>query len=512
MSKKVPGLPAPAFLNRESEDFIGFQKTLELFKPLSVFAKKEFSRLRALSAEELKENFEFLHKVEKCGGKRQRIEKILEDFHEISASLEAIGNLKATSVDLFEVKRFIHHHRLLIQATSCLEDYFEALDDLWEMLSPEGSASYAFSPSNDEIKARIRECSALQRKISSLYEKQAKKVEENYGVKLNGRKFVLERRKSALLLSSELLMVEKEGLRTYTFVLRPTSEISELEDKLVTAEEALKKAQDLEVKRLTKLFSEHVERINKEIEKIVKLDIAMAKLRALDLSWTYPCFGERIELRKAFHPTIKAEVEGSGFKYAELNGEFHQGLTMIFGPNMGGKTTVLKTIGLVCALAMYGFLVPVEYALLPIVRWVRYVGSEEGKDGLSKFAQQMSNMKEALTLKGRGVLLADEFGSGTNPYEGEALATALAEYLKDRQTFSVMVTHYREAIESVDCRKYTMGRLRFDGNIALENIFALVDHTLRAGMDVKMGDAIKLAEIIGIPEHIYLRAKEILRS
>ncbi len=507
----MPGLPAPAFLNRQSEEFVSFKKVIEFFKPKSVFAKKVFMHLRPLLFEELKENFDFLKKVEKCEGERKKAEGVLEDFHEITASLKAVENVRATSVDLFEIKRFVHHHKLLAQI-ECLDGFFEPLNDVWNALSPTQSASYAFSPTSEEIRLHLRTCSVLQKKISNLYKAQSLKAEKLYGVKVEGKKFVLERRKGMKLLSSNLFVVEREGLNSYTFALRPTNEIIELEHRLLEEEKSLKSAQEKEVKRLCGYLSKRVEKIRNEISKIVKLDMALAKLRSLKNGWSYPSFGDVLWLEDAFHPLIKNEVEEMNLKYEYLNGEFFKGLTMIFGPNMGGKTTVLRTIGLISSLAMYGFLVPAKRALLPVINWIRYIGNEEGKDGLSRFAKQMYETKKALELEGKGVILIDEFGSGTNPYEGEALASALAEYLEREDNFSIMVTHYRKAIEAVDCEKYTMGRLKFDEDITLENISAFVDHTLKKGVDVKLGDAIKLAEIIGIPEKIMRRARDVLIS
>ncbi len=512
MMRKVPESFTPAFLDLETERFLSFQEVVNAFKPLSLFGKKEFLHIKPLEDDKVKQAYEFMKKIEKCQ-QRERIEHILSDFHEISSSLNAVERGNSTVIDLFEIKRFIHHHRILKEMTqNCLDGYFSSLEDVWKLLDPQKSASYAFSPFNAEIERLTKECLNLQSKIKILYQKVAKKLEEKYNVKVKDGKFVLPRRKAKELLLSSLIMVEREGIQSYTFALRPTDEILKLEKKLLDCEEKLKNSQNDEIKRLSIMISHNVERLKAERRKIAEFDLSLAKLRGLKWGWTYPTFSSSIEMKSAFHPQVKKKVEEMGYEYTNLDGTFERGLTMIFGPNMGGKTTTLKTIGLLCALASYGFLVPAKSAVLPKVKWIRYIGSQEENDGLSKFARQIDLTARSLSLPQNGLILIDEFGAGTNPYEGEALASALATSLAKRKDFSVMVTHYRKTIENVECKKYTLGRLNFEGGITIENLFSKIDHHLVNGAHVKLGDAIKLAEILGLPCDIIENASKNLLS
>ncbi len=511
MIRKTPEQSAPAFFDEQTKKFTSFEKIINSFKPLSIFAKKDFLHLQPLNEEELKTNYDFLKKVEKCEKSRNKIEHILSDFHEISASLQSLERGTSTSVDIFEIKRFIHHHKILKELTdNCLEGYFASLQDIWEILDPQNSASYAFAPFNETIEKLTKKCVKLQSKIGALYEIQAEKVEKAFGIKVKDRKFILKRRKSKEILSSDLVMVEREGIQSYTFVLRPTDEILSLERELSDCENALKIAQDKEVKRLCDTLSQHVERLKEEKRKISEFDLSLAKLRGLKWGWIYPKFDSKMDIRFAFHPEIKHSVEEMEYTYTPLNGVFEKGLTMIFGPNMGGKTTTLKTIGLLCALASYGFLVPAKSVVLPHIKWIRYIGSDEGNNGLSKFAKQMDSMAKTISFPQNGLILIDEFGAGTNPYEGEALATALAKELNRRNDFSIMVTHYRKTIEDVKCKKYTMGRINFENEITSENVYSKIDHHLIDGAKVELGDAIKIAKILGLPDSVIEVAKRLL--
>ncbi|GEM_PF-1610810 len=509
--KEAPGQSAPAFFDEKTENFLLFRDVIQKYKPISVFGRKAFLRLKPLGSEELKEHFNFLSKIKRCENDRLRIEHILEDFHEVVESLKMIEIGRATQVDLFELKRFVHHHALLKSLIQKhIPDYLHSLDDLWRILDPQNSGSYAFAPQNQEISILTKKCESIQFEISKLYHERAEEIKFRFGILPKDKRFIINRRDAKILLNSDLVMVEREGIKSYTFIIRPTDKILALEDELLNLENQLKDAQNQEVKRLIKEVAKHTDRIRNEIIKIADLDIAFAQLRSLRDKLVFPEFDSRIDLKDAFHPLILESVKLDGFEYTPLTGSFQKGLTMIFGPNMGGKTTTLRTVGLVCAMAMYGFLVPTCQATVPQIDWIRYIGITPGVDGLSGFATQITAMAETFNMKGRGLILVDEFGVGTNPYEGEALATALADTLAKSSNFSIMVTHYRKAIESVKCKKYTMGRLNFDGKISAENVRAKIDHHLVNGAVTKLGDAIKLSEILGLPNEVIKKARKIL--
>lgn len=501
----------PTFFDERTESFLTFSEIVEKYKPLSAFGKKEFLSLKPLNEKEIELHFNFLARVRKCEESRQRIEHILEDFHEISASLKALDLGSADDVDLFEIKRFIHHHKILRSLIEkYLPNFLDPLDDLWNILDPQNSGSYAFAPYNKRISILTKKCDYLQVQISLLYKKQAEKIKEKFGILPEDKRFVVSRKNAKSILGCDLVMVERKGIKSYTLGIRPTDEILSFQSELSELEESLRKSQNEETKRLSDEMSKSVDRIREELSKISSLDIALAQLRALKDGYTFPKFNSYMELTDAFHPLVQENVKKNGFSYTPLGGKFDKGLTMIFGPNMGGKTTVLRSVGLVCALAMHGFLVPSRNAILPKIDWIRYVGISKGKNGLSTFAAQMDAMAKVFRMKGQGLILVDEFGAGTNPYEGEALATALAKELDRRNDFSIMVTHYRKTIEDVRCKKYTMGRINFEDEITAENVYSRIDHHLIDGAKVQLGDAIRLAKILGLPSEVVEKANEFL--
>ncbi len=510
---KAPERAAPAFFDEETQRFLSFSEIISHYRPLSVFGKKAFSNLTNISPTELERHFGFLAEVRKCEDLRARLEHTLEDFHEISESLRLIGINRATQVDLFEIKRFIHHQRILRGLVErCGLDLFGDFQEMWDLLDPQGSASYAFSPQNTEIGRLSGECGVLQSKLSSMYRKRFETIGERFGIFPKDRRFVTDRKSASEMIDSDLVMVEREGLRSYTLVVRPTEEIIDLESKLTDLEDDLHEAQNKEISRLSGILANRLDLFREEINGIAGFDLALAQLRAINEGWTFPKFDSAIDLEDAFHPIVSEAVKNDGFEYTKLNGRFDEGLTMVFGPNMGGKTSVLKTIGIVCSLAMHGFPVPARYSVLPFIDWVRYIGVTSGTVSLSSFAAQMDSMANSMNLGGRGLILVDEFGSGTNPYEGEALAAALGFILSKSKNFSVIVTHFRKAIETVDCKKYTVGRLDLAGEVTAQTVRSKIDHSLVDGSQITTGDAIKLARVLGLPKEVTDLAEELLKD
>ncbi len=369
---------------------------------------------------------------------------------------------------------------------------------LWTLLDPQKSGSFSFSPQNSLIDEMEKRYLDLAKKINDLYKKQVGLIAQKFGIRIDDKRFVIEKEKGIPLVNSNLVMIEREGSKTYTLVVRPTEEMISIQDEMSDLEERLKGEREKEVKRLSLEIKRWIPYIKDEISKITKFDLAFSKVKAINDGYTFPHFGDDIELMGAFHPVIAKDIAN----YTPLDGSFTCGLTIIFGPNMGGKTTTLKTIALSCALGAYGFLVPAKYAKLPKTDWIRYIGISSDHTDLSTFANQIEKVSKVLKMSGKGIILIDEFGAGTNPYEGEALTQALAEYLSRRNHLSIMITHFKRVIEKTNCPKYMIGRINFDDEINVKNINSKIDHHLTKDFSIKYGDAIKIASIFGFPSEI----------
>jgi Mismatch repair ATPase (MutS family) len=133
---------------------------------------------------------------------------------------------------------------------------------------------------------------------------------------------------------------------------------------------------------------------------------------------------------------------------------------VITGANMGGKSLTLKTLLLNVTLAQLGFFVFADYVSLPVLDYIYMIMDDlqSVNRGLSSFGAEIKALDEAidLSLSGRGLIVMDELARGTNPQEGKAIVNAVVRFLNDKDTFSVISTHY----DSIDLKDVVQYRVR----------------------------------------------------
>ena len=177
---------------------------------------------------------------------------------------------------------------------------------------------------------------------------------------------------------------------------------------------------------------------------------------------------EEYEVIRGFHPILQARAQGSVVPF-DLRMEPGERTLLISGPNTGGKTVLLKAIGLISLLAQSGIVPPVDVGTrLPVFREVfADIGDEQSIEAsLSTFSAHLKNLREALEgAAWESLVLTDEIGSGTDPVEGGALATAVLVELTRRSCFTVATTHLGQLkLLAAEERGIVNASLQFDAD------------------------------------------------
>lgn len=196
---------------------------------------------------------------------------------------------------------------------------------------------------------------------------------------------------------------------------------------------------------LTNLLKPISTYLKRDLDLISKLDFINAKAKlAIDMDASLPILADEVNLRFAKHPLIE--------KTKAIPNNIYVGkdftTLVITGPNTGGKTVTLKTVGIICAMAQSGLYIPaLDGSKVKVFDniFVDIGDSQSIEESLSTFSSHMINIIEITKkITSKSLVLVDELGSGTDPAQGATLAIALLEYFHNKGAFTIATTHYQE--------------------------------------------------------------------
>lgn len=275
----------------------------------------------------------------------------------------------------------------------------------------------------------------------------------------------------------------------------------------------LKIEENLEIEKilqnLSKLFYPYVEEIKKDIECIGKLDFIFAKAKySRAIKGITPLINDnkKIKLINAKHPLLDQNTAVP--ISLELGTSFNT--LVITGPNTGGKTVALKTIGLLTAMACSGLNIPAQEktSICVFDKIFADIGDDQSiSDSLSTFSSHMKNIVDIVNHASRdSLILVDELGSGTDPIEGASLAISILDYFKNNKSLTVATTHYQEL------KKYALVTDGFE-NASVEFDIETLSPTyhLLIGVPGK-SNAFEISKKLGLSKNIIDKAKSNLNK
>lgn len=297
-----------------------------------------------------------------------------------------------------------------------------------------------------------------------------------------------------------------------------TEELKEYEDKILTAEDKIQVIENRLYAELLQALADYVPRMQVDANIVAQLDCLLSfAVVAAENKYICPDVNDSlvIDIRQGRHPVIEQQMPlGEAYVPNDVlldnNG---QQIIIITGPNMAGKSALLRQTALIVLMAQMGSFVPAESASIGVVDKVftRVGASDNISMGESTFMVEMNEAASILNnLSERSLVLFDELGRGTSTYDGISIAWAIVEYIHECRGHAktLFATHYHELNEM----EKTFSRIR-NYNVSVKELNGKViflRKLVRGGSEHSFG--IHVAKLAGMPESIVHRANQILKD
>jgi DNA mismatch repair protein MutS len=315
--------------------------------------------------------------------------------------------------------------------------------------------------------------------------------------------------------------VPEEWIRKQTLVNAEryiTEELKEYETKILGAEEKIQELEQHLFAELVQHIIQFVQPIQQNAQTVAQIDCLLSfAILAIANNYVRPIIDEstEIEIKNGRHPVIEKQLP-IGEEYIAndlvLNRNQQQ-IIMITGPNMSGKSAILRQTALIVLLAQMGSYVPAQNARIGVVDkiFTRVGASDNISMGESTFMVEMNETASILNnISERSLVLLDEIGRGTSTYDGISIAWAISEYLHEHpsKAKTLFATHYHELNEMTT----TFDRIKnFNVSVKeLKDTIIFLRKLVAGGSNHSFG--IHVAKLAGMPSQVIHRASKILEQ
>lgn len=313
--------------------------------------------------------------------------------------------------------------------------------------------------------------------------------------------------------------VPQEWIRKQTLVSAEryiTEELKEYETKILGAEEKIAKLEQEIFSKLLQYIIQFVDVVQQNAQIIAKIDCLLSfSVLAIDNNYVRPIMDKStdLDIKNGRHPVIEKQlpIDQTYIANDVVLNRNQQQIIMITGPNMSGKSAILRQTALIVLLAQMGSYVPAQNAKIGIVDkiFTRVGASDNISMGESTFMVEMNETASILNnVSDRSLILLDEIGRGTSTYDGISIAWAISEFLHEHPTKAktLFATHYHELNEMTT----TFERIKnFNVSVKeLEDNIIFLRKLVSGGSNHSFG--IHVAKLAGMPNMVIHRANKIL--
>ncbi|MDO5302973.1 MAG: DNA mismatch repair protein MutS [Clostridia bacterium] len=529
----------------------GLDYVIQNINLITPFGKKQLKDLKAFPPgmeAELNEEFDRVEKmityIKENQKKATQLSEVFMEMKDTTLTVERSRTDILSVVELYEMKSLLLQMRQVLKFTAT-EDFnipkafvLEDTESLLDELDPSGDRLNTFYI-YDEFSAKLHELRVKKHDFEILIRKSQKKrreeIRKEYGIQLTPKFDIVVAKSHAdydkILNISDLELVDQDYMSA-TFQLKLNDEAYAYMGKIEELNGEIEVEEELIRKDLSEKIAQYSDVLLENCTKIGALDLALAKAYFfIERNLTRPeIVAEHvIEFIDGRNLAVEEVVKKKGKEYCPVSLSLRDGVTVITGANMGGKTISLKLAGQVAILAQYGFFVPAVKAKVGLSNYMQMLigDSQSVERGLSSFGSEMEELKEILDKgEDRSLILVDEIASGTNPTEGTALTKSLVDYLIERPYISLITTHFetvteREGVVNMqvrglaDCDFVLLGReLQYANRKDRINIISkYMDYRLCKVENEKQvpKDALNIATMLGIDKVIIDGAKKYIK-